>query len=140
MEVKEGGLVIYNINGDHIENGGLKIVYGSEKRKANDDVVSDEDLQRKIDFVKPRIKNKRQWFSVCKYLMWHKVVAEGDFRAALEKLEELCPGLGLDLNDMQRLNAQSFSKSLDKWDIENAPVAGNAFAKYYAIAEMMESA
>lgn len=136
MEVQNGGMVI--IKGDNIENGGMKIVknYGGGEGKRPEEPLTDAELKEKIERVRQYITTKRLWFPVCKYMMWRKMVAEDDFVAAVEKLEAIYPGLGLDAADLARLNVLSFRHTIDKWDAENSPV-GKTFGKYLIIAELM---
>lgn len=141
MEVQNGGMVI--IKGDNIENGGLKIVknYGQDatEEKKTKAPLTDAELMEKIERVRKHIGTvKRLWFPVCKYMMWHRMVAEGDFVTAVAKLEELYPGLGLSAHDLSKMNALSFQKTSDKWDANNAPVANATFGKYMAVAELMD--
>jgi len=142
MEVNDGGLVI--VNGDQMFDGSLKIVYGGEgasKKKHEDDEppLTDEELKRKCDGVRSRIGNTdRLWFPVCRYIMWRKRVAEGDFDSAVAIIERLYPGLKLNADNIAENYAFSFTKTLDKWDPQNAPVRGTTYNKYYSIAELMK--
>lgn len=139
MEVQNGGVVI--IKGDNIENGGLKIVKnygGSEEQKKAEEPLTDMELMEKIERVRQKITTKRLWFPVCKYMMWRKMVADGDFTAAVKKLDELIPGLELDAVDLSKLNVLSFRKRFEEWDINNSPVKNTTFSKYLVIAEMMD--
>lgn len=138
MEIQNGGMVI--IKGDNIENGGMKIVknYGGTEGDAKEKPLTDAELKEKIERVRSRITTKRLWFPVCKYMMWRKMVADGDFAAAVAKLEQLYPGLGLDANDLSKLNVFSFRKTVDKWDPNDAPVSNTTFSKYLVVAEMMD--
>lgn len=139
MEIQNGGMVI--IKGDNIENGGLKIVKnygGADKTKKQEEPLTDEELMEKIQRARRHITNNRLWFPVCKYLMWRKVVAEGDFVSAASKLESLIPDLSLDAADLAKLNNLSFRKTLDKWDEDDSP-AGKNFGKYLIVAELMDA-
>lgn len=138
MEIQNGGMVI--IKGDNIENGGMKIVknYGGGEDKKNDKPLTDAELMEKIERVRRHITTKRLWFPVCKYMMHRHMVAEGDFVAAVAKIEELIPGLALDAADLSKLNVLSFRKPTDKWDVNDAPVTNATFGKYLIIAELME--
>lgn len=141
MEFKEGAIFIHN-GGDIIESGAIKIEnhYGSDdKKQHSEEVLTEEELTRKIDFVRSRITTNRLWFPVCKYMMWHKIVSEGDFKAAVEIVQRLYPDVKLDAKDLSSLNVQSFSKGLDVWNEKDAPVRGMTFNKYYCIAQMMDA-
>lgn len=122
-------------------------IYTGGKRddeNAADDVktaqkpLTEEELKEKVDFVKPNITAKKQYFSVCRYMMWRKMVPERDFKGACAILERLYPGLGLDADDMDSYYVLSFRKPLDEWDVNDAPVHGKTFNKYYTIAELMD--
>lgn len=138
MEIQNGGMVI--IKGDNIENGGMKIVknYGYGDAERTQKPLTEEELKEKVDFVKPNITAKKQYFSVCRYMMWRKMVPERDFKGACAILERLYPGLGLDADDMDSYYVLSFRKPLDEWDVNDAPVHGKTFNKYYTIAELMD--
>ena len=93
-----------------------------------------EHLQTALEELKGLIDNKRQWFSVIKVLMWRGYVCDGDFAGAVAIIQKTMPELKLDAKDMSRMNVQSFSKSLERWDISDAPVGGNVFMQYKDIA------
>lgn len=143
MEIKiESGAVVVNKNCDIIESGGLKIVknYG-EAKEENKMVVplTEDELKRKIDFVRSKITSNRLWFSVCKVMMWNKMVSDGDFASAVAIIERLYPDVKLNAKDLATLNVCCFRKGLDQWTDDDAPVHGAVFSKYYSIAELMES-
>lgn len=139
MEIKEGGLVI--IKGDNIENGGIKIVRGYEPSEGlahKEKTLTEDELMKRIEKVRTHIGNtNRLWFPVCKYMMWRKMVPEGDFNSAVNILKKLYPDVKLNPDDLSSLNVLSFKKSLDEWDPTNAPVKGTTFNKYYTIAELI---
>lgn len=114
--------------------------YGQgERENEKKHPLTEEELKAKVARVRKHIgTSNRLWFPVCKYMMWGKMVVEGDFNTAVAKLKELYPELNLNADDMSSLNVLSFRKSLDEWDIENAPVKGATFNKYYTIAELMD--
>jgi len=93
-----------------------------------------ENLHTALETMKDLIENKRQWFSVIKVLMWRGYVCEGDFAGAVAMIQEVIPGLMLDAKDMSRLNVQSFTKPLERWDVSDAPVQGNVYMQYKSIA------
>ena len=139
MEVKEGGIVV--IHGDNIEAGGLKVVHqygsGSSAPKKNEPLTEDE-LREKVESVRQHIGTiKRLWFPVCKYMMWHSMVGDGDFVTAVAILERLYPELHLDADDLSSLNVLSFSKPLKEWNPNDAPVKGTYFSKYFLIANLL---
>ena len=139
MEIKDGGIVI--VKGDNIENGGLKIVYGNEAHegKKTKEPLTEEELMRKIERVRSHIgTTNRLWFSVCKYMMWGRMVSDGDFSTAVAILERLYPELKLNSDDLSSLNVLSFKKEVKDWNPLNAPVKGATFNKYLIIAELMD--
>ena len=137
MEIKEGGIVV--INGDNIEAGGLKVVnqYGQHAKMPEDGKLTEDMLKDKVERVMLLITNKRLWFSVCKYMMWKGMVADGDFKSAVDIIDRLFPNLGLDAKDLSKLNVLSFSKELSQWNPKDAPVQNTVFSKYYLIANQM---
>ena len=104
--------------------------YYENGRKA----AASENLNAALEEMKELIENKRQWFSVIKVLMWRGYVCDGDFAGAVALIQEVIPDLMLDAKDMSRLNVQSFSKPLERWDVSDAPVQGNVFMQYKSIA------
>ena len=93
-----------------------------------------EHLQTALEKLRGLIENKRQWFSVIKVLMWRGYVCDGDFAGAVAMIQRIIPDLKLDAKDMSRMNVQSFSRPLERWDISDAPVCGNVFMQYKDIA------
>ena len=104
--------------------------YAREQRRA----VS-ENLSGALEAMVTMVGNNRQWFPVIKVLMWKGYVREGDFAGAVALIREMLPATNLDAKDMSKLNVQSFTKPLERWDVGNAPVQGNTFSQYKSIAE-----
>ena len=96
--------------------------------------AASENLHTALEELKGMIDNKRKWFSVIKVLMWRRYVCDGDFAGAVAMIQQIMPELELDAKDMSRLNVQSFSKPLERWDASDAPVQGNVFTQYKDIA------
>ena len=92
--------------------------------------LTEDDLKEKIARVRQRISTNRLWFPVCKYMMWRKMVAEGDFATAVNILQRLYPDLRLNADDLSSLNVLSFRKQIDDWDPADAPVHGTTYNKY----------
>lgn len=132
VKVEKGGINIQEVH-NFFQAEEIK-----DKEPAANLPLTDAELMAKIERVRQKITTKRLWFPVCKYMMWRKMVADGDFTAAVKKLDELMPGLKLDAHDLSKMNVQSFRKTLDKWDADDAPVANSTFTKYIVIAEMMD--
>jgi len=93
-----------------------------------------EHLHAALEELRGLITNNRQWFPVVKVLMWRGYVCDGDFAGAVAMIQQIMPDLRLDARDMSRMNVQSFSKPLERWDISDAPVGGNVFMQYRNIA------
>lgn len=144
MEIQSGATLIQK-NCDIIENGGVKIVnnYGAGGKQEKDEKpLTEEELVEKIRFVRPKIgKSHRLWFPVCKYMMWRKMVIEGNFEGAVSIIARLMPEEASNLNakDLSSLNVLCFEKTLDAWKDEDAPVHGTTFNKYLVIAELMDA-
>ena len=96
--------------------------------------ATSENLHAAFEELKGMIDNKRKWFSVIKVLMWRRYVCDGDFAGAVAMIRQIMPELELDAKDMSRLNVQTFSKPLERWDASDAPVQGNVFVQYKDIA------
>lgn len=142
MEVKGNFIVL----GNYIEN---QTNYGEQHfgtsegaeglAGLNDEQPLNEDtLKKKTDKLKDQITTNRLWFPVCKYMMWKKMVGDGDFNSAVSILQRLYPNLKLDAKDLSSLNVLCFTKELEEWKDEDAPVHGNTFSRYYSIAQLMK--
>lgn len=135
MDITVNGSVI--VHGDQILDGGIKIVHeGSARRKKQP--LTEKTLKENVDLIRSRINNGRLWFSVCKHMMWQKLVPEGDFQTAADILQRLYPGLTLNAKDLSSLNVQSFRKHVSEWTDADAPVSGTTFNKYMTIALTLE--
>lgn len=139
----QAGATLIQKNCDIIEDGGVKIVknYGTEEKK-NKKPLTEEELKEKITFVRPKIGDRhRLWFPVCKYMMWNKMVSDGDFDSAVAIISRIMPEEASNLNakDLSSLNVLCFAKELEEWKDADAPVHGSTYNKYYVIAELMDS-
>ena len=97
-------------------------------------VAAAKHLHAALEELRGLTTNNRQWFPVIKVLMWRGYVCDGDFAGAVAMIQQIIPDLRLDARDMSRMNVQSFSKPLERWDISDAPVGGNVFMQYRDIA------
>lgn len=91
-------------------------------------------------FMPSTEKNTRLWFCFCKAMMWHDDVVDGDFAGAVTRLQAAFGGtlpFTIDSKDISRLNVLSFSKTLDKWQLQNSPFRrGNDYLQYEGMAKM----
>lgn len=132
-----GNVTIHNYveAGAKVENN----YYGTVNQGAADSKALS--LKEKLERIVPMIKNGRLWFSVCKVLMLHGLVGDGDFAGAAavirSELGEDIP-YGINVDDLSRLHALSFTKELDRWDEKNSPV-GRTFKQYHSIAKTFDS-
>ena len=96
-----------------------------------------EELKQLIVTIAPMVKICRQWFAVYRPLVQRHQVEKGDYNAFCMLVREDVPDHGKlpAPIEIQRMDVQSFSKSVCFWDERNAPVKGTRFAYYKEIAE-----
>lgn len=149
MSNKEGGFkIIVNcpgnqiaetitntINGDvYINRNKVEKQVDIKENNENELANAGMSLRDVLNVYSRQLKQGRRWFSIVKVLMWKNYVPLGDFAGAVALIESFLPNVKLDAKDLSKLNVLSFSKELEKWDPENAPVKGNLFEQYRSIA------
>ena len=139
VDVQPGGINIQHV--EHLHQADILSALGIELEvKKKDGSEQSKDLRSAIDQLLPLISQNRHWFGVAKALMWRGWVADGDFAGAVSLLESLYPdGLPYrpDSNDLSsKVNVGTWSKTLDRWDINDCPVQQyNRYSQYVAVAE-----
>ncbi len=125
------------VKGDQIFDGGIKVVhqYGQAEKK---EPLTEERLKEKVSLIRNKLENGRLWFPVCKFMMWEKMVPEGDFDAAAEIIKRLFPDVSLNAKDLSSLNVFSFRKELKEWNQEDSPIKDRTtFYRYKGIADLL---
>lgn len=95
---------------------------------------SNRKIAKALKEVVDMIRNSRQWFSIYSVLYHRSIVATyGDFVSLLQDIMgEEAPSL--DIEDLRKMEVESFSKPYYMWDEGNAPVTGKRFNDYLSIA------
>ena len=100
-------------------------------------VPSEETVKKALCQINPLVDIGRKWFAVMRILIDCGYYKSGDYRNFIDDLQTC---LGNDLNtlptvqELSRMCVQSFSKSYERWDRNNAPVKGKRYEDYYNLA------
>ena len=93
-----------------------------------------------IQEIAPEIIAARLWYSVYRMMADYKVVQVEDFDTFIDMLQREVPNhehIPLKV-ELQRLAVQSFAKPVKQWRPDNAPVKGQRYKSYVAIAYKTE--
>lgn len=112
------------------------IVERSRRRMMKKLIPTRKDVSEAIRSVADLINEKRKWYAVYRVLVDRNVLCENAYDTFVQWVEEDVPGHGHlpDALDLPRMAVGTFSKSVEKWDVENAPVTGKRFRDYCEIA------
>lgn len=136
MGITVNGTLI--VKGDQLNDDAVKIVHNHGGGNAKKEPLTVERLKENVDAVLERIENGRLWFSVCKYMMWENLCADGDFVAAVEILKPLYPDVAFNAKDLASLNVMSFRKPLAQWDANDCPMKDlTTYNKYHSLAMLL---
>ena len=110
-----------------------------EARRKNE-AVPEWKVRKAIRDIAEEIEVSRLWFSVYKMMVDLSVVDDGDFEGFCQMVREEVPNHGHlpVVKDLQRMEVDSFTRSVVLWDEKNAPVQGKRFRKYKEIARRTE--
>ena len=110
-----------------------------EARRKNE-AVPEWKVRKTIRDIAEEIKVSRLWFSVYKMMVDLSVVDDGDVKGFCQMVKEEVPNHGHlpVVEDLQRLEVDSFARSVVLWDEKNAPVKGSRFKQYKDIAQKTE--
>lgn len=110
-----------------------------EARRKNEPIPEWKVLKA-IREIAEEIDVSRLWFAVYRTMVDLSVVEEGDIKGFCEKVRAEIPNHGHlpVVDDMQRLEVDSFTRSVVLWDEKNAPVQGKRFKLYQDIARKTE--
>ena len=103
--------------------------------------ISDYQVRKVIRTIGEKITVARLWYAVYRVFADYNVVGEEDFNSFADMVKEELPGhQHLPVSDeMQRMAALSFSKSVKEWNENNAPVKGKRYKDYLKIAQETEN-
>ena len=110
-----------------------------EERRKNE-AVPEWKVRKAIRDIAEEIKVSRLWFAVYKIMVDLSVVDDGDVKGFCQMVKEEVPNHGHlpVVEDLQRLEVDSFARSVVLWDEKNAPVKGSRFKQYKDIAQKTE--
>ena len=101
-----------------------------EARRKNE-AVPEWKVRKAIRDIAEEIEVSRLWFSVYKMMVDLSVVDDGDFEGFCQMVREEVPNHGHlpVVKDLQRMEVDSFTRSVVLWDEKNAPVQGKRCRK-----------
>lgn len=102
--------------------------------------IPEEMVQTTLREIAEEIEVARQWFAVYRAMVDLSVIEAGNFKGFSEMVREAVPQhahLPV-MDDLQRMDVESFSKPVALWDEKNAPVQGKRFRRYVEIAQQTE--
>ena len=107
-----------------------------EVRKQAEVTVTDESVRKAVAQVLADIKVSRLWFCVYRVLVDVGYLQKGQYEGLKLCMDALFPGNDFDIHprDLSRIDVGSFSKSLQLWNENNAPVTGKRFRDYQRLA------
>ena len=110
-----------------------------EERRKNE-AVPEWKVRRAIREIATEIEVSRLWFAVYKMMVDLSAVEDGNIDGFCQMLKEEVPNHGFlpVTKDLQRMEVDSFARSVVLWDENNAPVQGKRFKKYKEIARKTE--
>lgn len=99
-------------------------------------------IAKALRAVQNDITNKRLWFSIYRVLVDKHVLIENDYSGFVDLLDEIMGEEApcIDPKEISRMNVQTFSKPLDLWDIDDAPVQKQQARKYQMLAKKFTKA
>lgn len=129
--VEYADVVIYNAHGS---NGQRQ----SESKPQYD--LTDAQLMQKLMMpIVRRIQSGRQWFALYRVLVDANYVDKGDYADFDRKIRHIFNGklpVDFDPHDLAKLEVGSFAKPFSQWSVEEAPVQGLTYQRYWNIGQM----
>lgn len=122
------GNVTIERNFEHVEN----YYEQAESRPVAVELTDDQVVLREL---MTRVDNSRQYFSICKMLMFHDRVPKGDFKGASAIITDACPDLPFEINvkDLERMDNEALNGDPQFWE-QNSSGLGRDFKKYKTLA------
>lgn len=95
-----------------------------------------EEAQEAICQAAPLVKTARQWYAVFRTLVDADVLTSEAYTTFVEWTQEAVPGHGHlpNARELRRMAVQSFSRPVDRWNRDNAPVSGQRYSEYLQVA------
>lgn len=112
-----------------------------QQRKEQELVISDDDVRGAIATLAPRVTAARQWFAVYRGMADLDAVAENDFEGFCRLVCEVVPGHKFlpKYDYLQRMNTMSFTRHVERWQEDNAPVTGKRFYAYKQLGQQTKA-
>lgn len=103
--------------------------------------ISEQQVRRVIREMGSKINVARLWYAVYRVFVDYNIVEDDGFGAFVDMVKEEVPKHGhLPVRDeLQRMAALSFAKSVKVWNENNAPVKGKRYKDYLKIAQEAEN-
>lgn len=103
--------------------------------------ISDEQVKKAIAEIAPKITIARHWYAVYRVLVDKLVLGKYGYDEFVRMVSDVVPEHEhlLSVDELQRLAVDSFSKPVEQWHEDNAPVRGKRFYAYVEIAHEMEN-
>ena len=113
-----------------------KAVKDALKAKEEAPKISPEDVSYAIKEIAPKITFARLWYAVYRMMADYSLVQVEDYDTFIYKVQKEVPHHKFlpTKAELQRLAVQSFAKPVKQWTPEDAPVKGQRFKNYLAIA------
>lgn len=110
-----------------------------EERRKNEP-IPEQRARKAIRDMAEEIEVSRLWFAVYRAMVDLAVLEDGDFKGFCEMVREEVPKHGhLPVaEDLQRMEVESFARSVVMWEERNAPVKGKRFKQYVDVARKTE--
>ena len=103
--------------------------------------ISNEQVKKAIAEIAPKITIARHWYAVYRVLVDKLVLGKYGYDEFVRMVSDVVPEHEhlLSVDELQRLAVDSFSKPVEQWHEDNAPVRGKRFYAYVEIAHEMEN-
>ncbi len=117
-----------------------RLVSKEKEERRKNEAVPEWKVRRTIREIAGEIEVSRLWFAVYKMMVDLSVVDDGDIDGFCQMVREEVPNHGhLPVTkDLQRMEVDSFARSVVLWDEKDAPVKGTRFKQYKEIARKTE--
>lgn len=119
----------------------VKAVKRAMKAQREKPGISEEQVKKAIAEIAPKITIARHWYAVYRVLVDKQVLGKYGYDEFVRMVSDVVPEHEhlLSVDELQRLAVDSFSKPVEQWHEDNAPVRGKRFYAYVEIAHEMEN-
>lgn len=119
----------------------VKAVKRAMKAQREKPGISNEQVKKAIAEIAPKITIARHWYAVYRVLVDKLVLGKYGYDEFVRMVSDVVPEHEhlLSVDELQRLAVDSFSKPVEQWHEDNAPVRGKRFYAYVEIAHEMEN-